>query len=303
MKKTFIFFAMVMVLCSCHHIDDTKYEKIYFQDFKKDIEGGTTTTEKISDGIKDTQKEQIVDSLPQKITEQAKTMPQMQQPQAPKNKRKVKIGELTIESDSMTFNKDTSVAVFSDNVRVRAQGVNLLCDRLKSVNYRDNAEATGNVRINYPQQKVKITCKKVKYNKSMSKIEAYENVIAEKILDNNEKINLYADEIKYDVETGEIIAIKVTKKVKIKLKDIVAFSDRVIYNEITEDLELTGSPFARKQESTFISSKINIDVNKRIITLKENIWAKLFYSDFEDIKKEVEVEKDSHRTPYQDIQK
>jgi len=240
--------------------------------------------------------------LPQKVTQQAKeevvskqtTGPQMQPTQVPKKKRKVKIGELIIESDSMTFNKDTSVAVFSDNVRLKAQGVTLFCNKLQSVNYRDNAEATGNVRVNYSQQKVKITCKKVKYNKSMSKIEAYENVLAEKILDNNEKINLYADEIKYDVESGEIIATKINKKVKIKLKDIVAFSDRVIYNELTEELELTGNPFAKKQESTFISSKINIDVNKRIITLKESIWAKLFYSDFEDIKKEAEGEKDSH---------
>lgn len=305
MKNNYFFCGLILFLCACHHIDDIQYEKIYFQDFKKDSEVQVFTDAKKQEDLKEAQKKEESEPVYQNVTLMAKTellkteiteKTEIKSLQITKKtkKRKVKIGELTIESNSMTFNKETSVAVFSDNVKLKAQGVSLFCEKLQSVNYRDNAEATGNVRVNYPQQKVKITCNRVKYNKSMSKIEAYENVIAEKILDNNEKINLYADEIKYDVETGEIIATKVSKKVKIKLKDIVAFSDKVIYNEITEEIELTGNPFAKKQESTFISSKINIDVNKAIIKLKENIWAKLFYADFEDIKKEVNVEKDSN---------
>ncbi|MCX7698257.1 MAG: hypothetical protein N2114_02175 [Candidatus Goldbacteria bacterium] len=293
MKNNYIFFGLIFILCSCHHIDDTQYKKMYFEDFKnkdvitsKEIKGQELTKE-------------ISESVHQKITQtvqskKEKIETKLIEKSGKTKKRKIKIGELTIESDTMTFNKETSVAVFIGNVKLKAQGVNLFCDQLQSINYRDNAEAIGNVKINYPKQKVKITCKKVRYNKSMSKIEAYENVIAEKILDNNEKINLYADEIKYDVETGEIIASKVDKKVKIKLKDIVAFSDRVIYNELTEELELTGNPFARKNDSIFISSKINIDITKMIIKLQENIWAKLFYGDFEDIKKEVSIDKNSN---------
>lgn len=297
MKNKSVFFILILFLYACHHIDDTRYENIYFQDLKKDLSIQMQTDAKKQENLKIEHSPQNI-TLPTKSvlneTEKIEIKPQPSQISKKTKKRKIKIGELTIESDSMTFNKETSVAVFLDNVKLKAQGVNLSCNSLKSVNYRDNAEATGDVRVNYPQQKVKIICNRVKYNKAMSKIEAYENVIVEKILDNNEKINLFADEIRYDIETGEILATRVSRKVKIKFKDIIAFSDRVIYNEITEELELTGNPFAKKHESIFISSMINIDVNKEIIKLKESIWAKLFYSDFEDIKKEVQVEKDSN---------
>ncbi|MBP7792143.1 MAG: hypothetical protein KA120_03680 [Candidatus Goldbacteria bacterium] len=293
---------LTLFLCACHHIDDAKYEEIYLKDFKKDTEIQQPIDKKAKDDLMETKKKSDANFLPQNVTKQTDTgipakgdvVKSDIKPTPMPIKRNVKIGELNVESDHMTFNKETSLAIFSNNVRLESQGVLLFCDTLKSVNYRDNAEAIGNVVVNYKEQKVKIKCEKVKYNKSMSKIEAYGNVVAEKTLDNNEKVILFADEIKYDVETGEIVAIKVDKKVKIKLKDIVAFSDKVIYNELKEELELTGNPFAKKQESTFISSKINIDVNKRIIKLKENIWAKVFYSDFEDVKKEVESEKNSN---------
>lgn len=295
-KNNFIFF-LILFLYACHHIDDTQYEKIYFMNLNPAQETQLQKEKIKQDDMFSAQIAQTPVVAPQNTTKEAKIQPTKTEivikipEKQPAKKRKVKIGELTIESDSMTFNKQTAMAVFLNNVKLKSTGVNLFCNELRSVNYRDNAEAIGNVRVFYREQKVKILCNRVIYSKSMSYVQAYDNVIAEKILDNNEKINLYADEIKYDVNTGEIIAIRVKKKVKIKLKDIVAYSDRVIYNELTDELELTGYPFARKQESTFISSQINIDINKRIIKLKENIWAKLFYADFEDIKKEVEVEK------------
>jgi|YelNatPaOPRAMG01_1025707.scaffolds.fasta_scaffold03289_8 lipopolysaccharide export system protein LptA len=298
-KNNFVF-LMILFLYACHHIDDTQYEKIYFKNLNQVQEMQLQEAKTKQDNTLPVQIAQTPVVAPQNITKEAEIQPtkteiviKTPEKQTPK-KRKVKIGELTIESDSMTFNKQTSMAVFLNNVKLKSKGVNLSCNELRSVNYRDNAEAIGNVRVFYPEQKVKILCNRVKYSKSMSEVQAFDNVVAEKILDNNEKINLYADEIKYDVNTGEIIATRANKKVKIKLKDIVAFSDKVIYNELTDELELTGNPFARKQESTFISSKINIDINKRIIKLKENIWAKLFYTDFEDIKKEVEVEKNKN---------
>lgn len=290
MKNNYLFFVLILFLCACHHINEIKYEKIYFQNLKKDLEDQIQIDTKKQEDLKEPQKRDASETIYQNVTLMSKTELQ----KTNKKKRDIKIGKLTIESNSMTFNKKTSVAVFLDNVKLRAQGVSLFCEKLQAVNYRENAEATGNVRINYPQQKVKITCNKVKYNNSMSKIEAYENVIAKKLLHNNEKINLFADKIEYDVETGEIIATKVSKKVKIKLKDIVAFSDKVIYNEITEEIELTGNPVVKKQESVFISSTIIIDVNKTIIKLKENIWSKLFYTDFEDIKREVNIEKNNN---------
>jgi lipopolysaccharide export system protein LptA len=294
MKNNFVFFVLIIFLCSCHHIDDTQYEKIYFHDFKKDSIGNIQPEIAKSEEKKEISGS-VISNVPleNKIKTSDKVM-ESQKTKKTKKKGRIKIGELTIESDTMTFNKVTSEAVFQGNVRLKSEGVNLFCDKLQSINYRDNAEATGNVVVKYQQQKVKIICKKIKYDKAISIIEGYENVQAEKILDNNEKINLYADKIKYDVETGEILAEKINKKVKIKLKDIVAFSDRVVYNETTDEMELTGNPFARKQESVFISNKINIDINKMQIKLQKNIWAKLFYSDFEDIKKEISVEKDNY---------
>lgn len=291
MKNNFIFFIFIIFFYSCHHIDDTKYEKIYFHDFKKDLIE-STQSEIVNSKEKNETSESTIHNVTLETKENISNTGTVSK--KIKKKGKIKIGELTIESDTMTFNKVTSEAVFQGNVKLKSEGVNLFCDKLQSLNYRDSAEAIGNVMVNYPQQKVKITCKKIKYDKAISIIEGYENVHAEKILNNNEKINLYADKIKYDVATGEIFAEKVNKKVKIKLKDIVAFSDRVVYNEAADRIELTGTPFAKKQESVFISDNIYIDINKMQIKLKKNIWARLFYSDFENIKKEISLEKDNY---------
>lgn len=217
-------------------------------------------------------------------------------------KKKFRIKELEISADSMTFNKDTSVAVFTGDVVLLAEGVKLKCDTLTSENYKDNAEAWGNVTAYYKAQKTRLKCGRIKYGNKMSRVQAYEGVVTEKYLDSGNTITMHADEADFDTEYGSIEARKIKRHVKVIYKDIVAFSERVIYNDETGMLEMSGKPVVKKSGSSFTADRIKVDTARKTMRMENGIWSRIFYGDMKKAQTEVELETDKNAAPGKNIQ-
>ncbi len=323
MKKYFLSICAmtVLLLASCAHLDDTKYDRIFFQSVEEKVskaEGRPYTPPAATPAPVKAQAEisPAQTAQPARTAAVAKTavstaaviIAKTPTPQPtptlapiptpkPVKKNKFKIKSLEIESNSMTFNKDTSITTFIGAVKLTAQGVLLKCDRLASKNYKDNAEATGNVRAFYKLQKTALKCGRIVYGKEMSNVKAYENVVAEKYTDNGNTITMYCDKADFDTERGSITAEKIKKRVKVTMKDIVAFSNKVVYNDETGELLMTGKPMVKKNESAFLASRIVVDTIKKTMRLENDIWSRLLYGDFKKTKEEVSIEADKHPAP------
>jgi lipopolysaccharide export system protein LptA len=312
-NKTAVILIMIFMLSACAPVETTKFEKAYFESAAQKVakaEGAAAETPSgakpvpvketalkipavapaATAGIKDRSL-----SLAEKtavITPSATSTPAVK----PKKKR-FKIKELDISSDSLTFNKDTSVTVFIGNVVLLAEGVKLKCDRLTSKNYKDNAEASGNVRAYYKAQKTSIKCGRMKYGKEMSTVEAFDGVITEKYMDSGNTITMYADEADFETEYGAIEAKKIKKRVKVIYKDMVAFSEKVVYNDETGILEMSGKPVVKKTGSSFTASRIKVDTNKKTMKLENDIWSRIFYGDLKKAEAEAKVETNKNTAP------
>jgi lipopolysaccharide export system protein LptA len=303
----------VLLLASCAHLDDAKYDKIFFESVEAKVskaEGRpyqpspSATADKYAPAATQAATPAAVEqkttvAVNTVKTPESKPTPTLAPIPAPKpvKKNKFKIKSLEIASNSMTFNKDTSITTFIGGVVLTSQGVLLKSDRLASKNYKDSAEATGHVRAFYKQQKTAIKCGRIVYGKEMSNVKAYENVVAEKFLDNGNTITMYCDRADFDTEHGSITAEKVKKRVKVTMKDIVAFSDKVVYNDETGDLLMTGKPMVEKDKSAFLASRITVDTIKKTMRLENDIWSRLLYGDFQKTKEEVSIETDKHPAP------
>ena len=86
------------------------------------------------------------------------------------------------------------------------------------------------------------------------------------------------------------------------MKDIIAFSDKVSYNDKTKELFMSGNPLVKKAKSLMLADSITLNVDKKSMSFKQNIWTKLFYKDFETAQKEVEVETDKNGTSGKNVQ-
>jgi len=327
MNSRFFFPALlsVILLGGCHHIDDSKYEQVYFNKVSEKLVVTPTPVKEEKQppqqekkiishqaGVLEQEKEAPVERKDKAIKkdlkikkEEKKAVPaqsvpikaspapaaKKEEPVKAKKKRKLYIDELTVKSDSMNFNKDTDVAVFKNNVILKSQGVTVYSNRLKTKNYKESAEATGNVRAYYTEYDMSITCRRMVYGNGMKNIDAYDRVVAKKVLPNGNTLTMYSDEAGFDLEGGIITAKKKKRRVKVVLKDMVAFSDSVLYNEEKEELELTGKPLIKKQKSLFLSEVIKIDVDKKAMKLSGDIWSKMYYEDFEKAREEYADEK------------
>ncbi len=272
--------ASVAAVCFAggHTVDDKQYEKLYF--------------EKIGEKIKEKHKKPAGDLKKEENAAEKKGTKSGEKERGEGGGGKFLIKDLEVNSDSMVYNKETSMAVFKGNVKLESGGVIIHSDILKSKNYRDSADARGNVAAYYKEYDIKINCRRMVYGDKMSSIKAYDDVEAKKFLRGGNTLTMKADVAEFGLADGIITARKVKKRVEVKLKDMVAFSDRVIYNEKKEELTMVGKPVVRKQESLFFSEKIIVDVNSEEMNLKQNIWSRFYYSDFEKAKKEAEIEAD-----------
>jgi lipopolysaccharide export system protein LptA len=113
---------------------------------------------------------------------------------------------------------------------------------------------------------------------------------------------MYADEAEFDTENGGITAYRTKKKVKVTLKDIVAFSDKVVYNDENNELSMTGKPMVKKNGSAFLAAKISVNTVTKIMKLENDIWSRLFYGDFQKTKEEVDLETNKNPAPGKNLQ-
>ncbi len=222
------------------------------------------------------------------------------QPKARGNKFKIK--QLVINSDTMNYNKETSEAVFRGNVVAEAADVLIKSDMLVSRDYKQSAQATGNVRALYKQQGVYIECGRLDYKDKLSMVYAYDDVTAHKKLANGDTVVLKAEELQFNAADNTLTAKKVKKRIRITMKDIIAFCDEVRYNDETRELYMTGFPLIKKSKSLMIADSVLMNVDKKSMKLTQNIWTKLFYKDFETAQKEVQVETNKNGTPGKDVQ-
>jgi lipopolysaccharide assembly outer membrane protein LptD (OstA) len=205
-----------------------------------------------------------------------------------------RVKKLLIDSDTMTFDRDTSEAVFSGSVTASASSVVIYCSKLVSKNYRDNAVATGNVRAIYREYGVNITCDRLVYSGGLSKIYAYDNVVARKFLPDGNTVNMYCEELVFNAADNTMDAVKSSKRVRVVIKDIVAFSDEVSYNDASRQMHFSGRPIIKKVKSLFLADNIWLNVDDKSINMKDNVWARFYYNDFERTSMEVKVETDKN---------
>jgi lipopolysaccharide export system protein LptA len=313
--------ACAMFACGCHAVKEDKYEKGYFVEVAKKVAEAeklgstpvptavpaTATQAPVSGQLavpgiptvtpaasKTDAAGQLAAALP------AATATRTATPAA--RVKKYRIRQLEIEADAMTFNKDTSIAVFTGDVVLSTEGVRLKCDTLTSKNYKDSAEATGNVSAWYKAQKTFIKCGRIKYGDRMSSVQALDGVYARKYLDNGNTVNMHADQIDFETEYGSLAAKKVRKKVKVDYNDMVAFSDKVVYNDDTSVMEMTGRPVVRKSGSSFTADRIVVDTAKKKMKLESGIWSRIFYGDLKNAETEVRLETDKNPAPGKNIQ-
>lgn len=309
--------VIAMLAVSCSHLEETKFEKVYFESVAQKVaKAQGTVTETPVAVLPDVKTQTVTAAVQKKDDASGKKMhppnqaavsvvlvtfnassellsPTAAQAQKPK-KKKFKVKELEISSDSMTFNKDTSIAVFTGKVLLAAAGVKLKCDKLSSKNYKDNADATGNVRAYYKAQKTNLRCARIEYGDGMSSVKAYDGVITEKYMEDGNTITMYSDESDFDTGYGSIEARKIKKQVKVVYKDIVAFSDKVIYNDENGELEMSGKPVVKKNKSSFTSSRIIVDTVNKTMRMESDIWTRIFYGDLKKMEPEVKLETDNN---------
>jgi len=216
--------------------------------------------------------------------------------------RKFAIKQLIINSDTMNYNKETSEAVFLGNVEAEASNVIIKADVLKSKDYKQSAQAQGNVRAIYKDQGVTIECGKLDYKDKLSFVYAYDDVTAHKQLANGDTVVLKAEALEFNAVENILTAQKIKKRIRITMKDIIAFSDKVSYNDKTKELLMTGFPLVKKAKSIMLADSITLNVDKKSMSFKDNIWTKLFYKDFETAQKEVKVETDKNGTLGKNVQ-
>ncbi|MEI7640307.1 MAG: LptA/OstA family protein [bacterium] len=219
-----------------------------------------------------------------------------------KTKKKLKVRVVEVGSDTLNFNNENKKAIFRGNVIVNTEDIRILCTELDSENYQQDAEAKGNVSVVYKKQGMKMTCKYMKYKDNLNNVTAYENVYATKILPDGNTLTMHADEVNFNTREQTLTAYKKDKKVKIELKDLVAFSEKVVYNENDKKIYMTGEPIVRKKSSYFLSDVIVLDTLSKLFVMKNSIWSKLFYKEFEETNKELVSENSKNLTPRKNIQ-
>ncbi|MCX7697917.1 MAG: hypothetical protein N2114_00425 [Candidatus Goldbacteria bacterium] len=267
-------FIILLFFISCHHIQDTKYEVLYNKNLTEEINKA-----KVKQGVEnytplfsEIKKEDI-----KKSTDAKKD-----------KKKKVKIKEVIIKSDSMNFERETSKAVFEKNVKVIAEDVVLYADTLESNDYKKEAYAEGNIIVNYKKGNVKLTSKKIRYVDNFNKVIANGDIKVDKILEDGNTLTMFADEVEFDIENEKLLASKKKKRIKVKMKNLIAFADKISYDDKSKELFMEGKPVVKKQSSFFLSEVIIFNTDKKTIKLKGNIWSKLFYNEFEKTSKEIE---------------
>jgi lipopolysaccharide export system protein LptA len=303
-----LLFAGIFVVMStgCFHVDDQKYRQIYLKSFSKPVEKinqqGFEEAETPTPSVFGMEKAAVTTP----VLQQAKTVAPTPAAAAPETKNQEgqpnKIRQIDISSDNLSYNKQSEFAVFKGHVVAITSDIIMHCDTLSAKNYQKDADAEGNIRVTYKKQKVKMKCDKLKYTDNMNVITGYDNVVAEKKLEDGNTLTIYADQIQFDTVNNIIIADKKTKKVKMEMKDVLAFADKVVYNEKENKVYMKGKPFVRKKSSSFLADIIVLDVEKKSIRLKSNIWSKLFYAEFENTQKEVESETSKDKPPGKNIQ-
>lgn len=274
------------LLCfsACHHVDDTEFKEAFNQRVKAIDEADVpvqpaqqVTAPAVVTGTAKPASTPLPAATPTKTA-------------TPEPKRKINVKELNIKSDTVTFARESTEALFEGNVRVAAEGILLKAKRLKSKDYRKEAEASGNVVAVYKQHNLTMTSNRFIYANAMNRIQALEEVVAVKVSDRGDTITMYSDGVDFDAFENTMAAEKKKKRVKIKFKDIVAFSDKVLYNDDTHMVKLEGMPIVRKKETLFTGDEITINTETQTMKMKTKIWSKIFYRDFERAKKEAESE-------------
>ncbi len=191
----------------------------------------------------------------------------------------VKPNELLIESDTMTYNKNSSQAIFTGNVRVFSRDVEVKCEKLVSLNYQDAAVATGKVRAYYRESGIRMTCRRLEYTKGMSLIKGEGRVTAIKEMEDGKKMIMKSDLLEFNSKEDTITASGVNRKMRVEFDDVIAFADRAFYDQKTKDLDLEGRPVAVRNKSVFSSENIRLNTETKAMTLNKGNWAKVFYED------------------------
>lgn len=276
--------VMLLIATSCAHVDTVNYEAAYSSKTSKQPQDAGILLQSPTPGA------------PSGTTFSAAAITGTAAVKTAVKNKKMKVKQLVVNSDSMTFNKETTEAVFHGNVETDAGTAKVYSDTLRSKNYQDNAVAEGNVKALYKEYGINIDCDSLDYTGKMTNITAHKNVTARKILDNGNTVTIKADMMEFDTNADILTAKKSPSRVRVTMQDIMAFADEIIYNNKTRQLEMRGMPFLKKGKSLFFSDYISLDVDKKSIKMKESIWTKMFYHDFEKAGMEVKVEKDKSGT-------
>ncbi len=266
-------FIVLFFFVSCHHIQDTKYEGLFNKNIIDEIN-------KVKE-IQQTESKEVIPKAEIKEDKKSKDFKR-------DKKSKIKIKEIIIKSDSMNFERETSKAMFEKNVKVIAGDIVLYADKLESIDYKKEAYAEGNITVNYKKNSIKLTSKKIKYVDNFNRVIANDDVVVVKVMDDGNTITLFADQVEYDIDNEKIIADKKKKRIKVKTKDIIAFADKISYDENRKELYLDGNSVIKKKTSFFLAETISFNTASKTIKLKGNIWSKLFYEEFEKTSKEIE---------------
>lgn len=280
---------ILFVFAGCFKIDDAKYENEYFKNVSERIQEAKKTGEDAAPvpGLTPAA-EKTPSALPVKVTAAAKVQPV--KTAAPPVKKKPRVKELNISADNMKFSVEDKMAVFAGDVIINAAGARVSADRLKSRDYKKSAEADGNVKVFYKEYGLNLTSKKLFYADGLNIITVSDKVKAVKNTADGNTITIYCDEADFNTVINEIKAKKITNRVRMEFQDIVAFADIVIYNDEKKELELTGKPIFKRKKSLFFSDRAVIDTNTKKIKLQDNIWSKIYYSDAEKARREVQNE-------------
>ena len=281
MKKImFVLPALCAIFQGCFPIDSIKINRAYFPEAAAPV---TRTAQAAPAGLTKT----AGAPAPAAFTPAAED-------DATVKKQKFRVRDILISSDTMTFDKETSQAVFSGSVTASAADVKIYSDKLTSKNYREDAVATGNVRAVYKKYGVNIICGRLEYSGGMNNVRAYEDVTAKKSLPNGSAVTMYCEELDFNAADSTMSAKKSNKRVRVVMKDIVAFSDEVSYNDKNRELYFSGRPIIKKSKSLFLSDYIWLDTDDKSIRMKDNIWTRFFYRDFQKTSAEVQVEADKN---------
>ncbi len=286
-NKLFFILMLMFIFTGCLRLDDSKYRDVYIKSVSQIV----------------AEKDNLKGALSAEGNVTPTAIAQVQgKVSTLKTKKKLKVRVVEVGSDTLNFNNENKKAIFRGNVIVNTEDIRILCTELDSENYQQDAEAKGNVSVVYKKQGMKMTCKYMKYKDNLNNVTAYENVYATKILPDGNTLTMHADEVNFNTREQTLTAYKKDKKVKIELKDLVAFSEKVVYNENDKKIYMTGEPIVRKKSSYFLSDVIVLDTLSKLFVMKNSIWSKLFYKEFEETNKELVSENSKNLTPRKNIQ-